>query len=234
MMGRGPMMHGFGGFGLRRLPRSAGRGALAGWPMALVRDRPARRRPVVLAPVPPVHGSHGGHHSRRVGVGRAPRDRAACLAFGRGRAARQRLECSADGGDRHDRDATSLARLQHHAGAPARPDREPDAHAGGDLARPAHALDAAAAARRRTSRMRPNARRCWPPSPRWTPWSPPRLHSPGTRRQRKRGGRTDLAALLAEHCRRYGRYGLAGEDGAGASPSCTNAGRRHSSARSAT
>ena len=47
MMGHGPMMHGFGGFA--RLPRSAGRDPAGGWPVAVVRDRAARRRPCVFA-----------------------------------------------------------------------------------------------------------------------------------------------------------------------------------------
>ena len=103
MMGRGPMMHGFGAFGMFGGFRNlAGRGPLAGWPMALLRNHSSRERPVVLTPVPLVHGDHGDHHSRRVRVGRAACDGATCLALGRSRAAWQRLECSSDARDRHD------------------------------------------------------------------------------------------------------------------------------------
>ena len=145
MMGHGPMMH---GFGLRRLSRSAGRSPSRGWPVAVVCDRPAGERPGILASVPAVDGSHGVHHSGRFGLGGAPRDGSPRLAVGGRRTARQRCERPSDAGDRHDRDAAGLARLQRHAGAPAQSDRKSYALAGGHLARPAHAADAAASAGR--------------------------------------------------------------------------------------
>ena len=90
MMGRGPMMHGFGAFGrfggFRDLQVAV---PLPRWPVAVLRHRAARERPGILAAVPALDGDHGDHHVVRVGLGRAPRDGAAAVAVGSGRTARQ-------------------------------------------------------------------------------------------------------------------------------------------------
>ena len=59
------------------------------------------------------------------------------------------LNASTNAGDRHDRGASGLAGVQHYAGPAAQPDRKPDAHAGGDFARSAHAFDAVTPTRRK-------------------------------------------------------------------------------------
>ena len=66
-----------------------------------------------------------------------------------GRALWTRCQSAAHGGSGQPGDAPGRPRLQRDAGAPAAPDGKPDAHAGGAVARSAHAADAAAAARRR-------------------------------------------------------------------------------------
>ena len=62
----------------RWLPRFAGCGPPARWPMAFVHDRPARKRFDFFAPVPIFDGHYGGRHSRSVGMGGPPRDGATC------------------------------------------------------------------------------------------------------------------------------------------------------------
>ena len=106
------------------------------------------------------------------------------------------------------------AGLQRDAGAPAAPRREPHADAGGLLARPAHAADPAAAARRERAR-RKSARQ----------------HAGHARRHGRHGrgdARTSRATrpqpsraadrfrgVASEHRRRHGRRRLAGDHGAG-------------------
>ena len=90
MMGRGPMMHGFGAFGpfggFRDLqvavPLSDGQ--WLSFATALPQGGPAFSRQFLLS-----MGTDGDHYSCRLRMGRSPCDGAACLALGRSRNARQ-------------------------------------------------------------------------------------------------------------------------------------------------
>ncbi len=148
MMGRGPKMGGGPMMMACRLPQSCGRRPAGRRRLVEFRDGLARGGRGAVAPAAHLDGVDGHHHSRRLDLGGAPRDRAVVVAGRSGRAARRRSERAAGAGNRLDRDAARLARLQHHAGAAARPDRKPHPHARRHLARPAHAADAASPARR--------------------------------------------------------------------------------------
>ena len=90
MMGRGPMMHGFGAFGpfggFRDLqvavPLSDGQ--WLSFATALPQGGPAFSQAI-----PAFDGTHGDHYSRRLHMGRSTRDGAARLALGRSRNTRQ-------------------------------------------------------------------------------------------------------------------------------------------------
>ena len=139
---------------VRRLARPAGRGAARRRPMAVVCHRAAAGRAIGVVAIHYLDGADGRDRARRLGLGGAPRHRAARPAGRRRRPARPRRRRRALGRDRHRRDAARRARLQPHAGAAAPADREPHADAGGAVARPAHAVDAAAAAHRGSRRRR--------------------------------------------------------------------------------
>ena len=123
-------------------------------PMAVVRHHAAAGRAVGVVAIHYLHGADGRDRARRLGLGGAPRHRAARIACRRRRSPRPRRHGGAARRDRHHRNAARRARLQPDAGTAAPADREPHPDAGGAVARSAHAADAAAPAHRGGRRRR--------------------------------------------------------------------------------
>ena len=153
---------------IRGLPRICKSPSLWRRAVAFICDRPARRRPRLLAQFL-LSMAIMAMIILAVSVWAVRRVPHPLALWQRRRTARARRECAAAARDRHHRDPAGGPRFQRHANALARSHREPHAPAGRHLARSAHPADTAAVCAPKPSRMCRSGTRCCPLSPRWMP-----------------------------------------------------------------